>query len=796
MSGFRAGATVAAAWCIAVALAVGCADRPERTREGIAELHDQGRFAESIPLLEGMLDESPGDRELNRLLGLALLSVGQPVPAIWPLERAAEGPDAALEDVVLLGRAHLMGGSPADARAVADLLIEREPDLLEARRLRIEADLAENRNEEALAHIDYILDRQPDNEQALADRAYVLLLLERTEDAEQAIEAAREVLAAADSTTPWTARFCVLDATFEFEKGEEGHVERSTALWQRCLETHPSDPHVVSSAVEFFEAQGDPDTALQALRRAVQEAPENVDFHIGLALRLAARGEDEAAVRELMAATEQPGGLRAWGAVVEYHSARRQWPEALSAMEQYLEALPRVSDRELAHHADLLIRAGDFDAAEAAIGKVSAPELVSLLEGRLLVDRGKPRQAIERLTEAIRVWPDNSVARQLTAEAWEQLGEPEKAFSEYIEAARVDPGNWEAMERLAIYSEARGQVQPLAQLVQRHLMTHPDDPRAQRLLIETAIWSGLPALARGAFAKLGDVPGHEEWVVARRAMLVARVDADAATRIVDQSDLDLADPASAEVLAVYVEQLARLGRSDDALARTRAALASNAAFAPFHEIHAVALEAAGRPSDEIERALARAIEIEPRRASSLVALADRMAASGRSEEALALYDRASDAAPGDPDPAWSAIELLASRGDAVYEDRLEWLFAGHPYHAGAAALLAERIVARDGNLDRALSLAQASVSFGGGAAALSTLGWVVLERGNTQAAIRHLRRSLEVDANSPSTQYRLGSALAREGDAEGARAALEAALGGGAFPEEAEARAELARLSS
>ena len=64
------------------------------------------------------------------------------------------------------------------------------------------------------------------------------------------------------------------------------------------------------------------------------------------------------------------------------------------------------------------------------------------------------------------------------------------------------------------------------------------------------------------------------------------------------------------------------------------------------------------------------------------------------------------------------------------------------------------------------------------------------------SSLNALRRSLQADADAPSTQYRLGSALARSGDTEGARAALEAALGGGAFAEEAEARAELARLGS
>jgi len=788
-------------WMLVLSIVLACVDESAPTLENVLELHAAQNFARSIPLLEEMLDATPGDRKLNRLYGIALMSIGQPVPAIWPLEKAAEKSDAPLEDVLLLGRAHLAGGSPTDARGVADRLLERAPDLLEARNLRIEANLAVLKHEDALADIDFVLQHRPDDASALVNRANVLLLLERTEDAEEAIAEAREALAASSARTGWAARFCALEATFTFEKGDEGHAERSSESWKSCLDTYPTDALVVSSAVDFFESQQDGQLAMQALQRAAEEAPGNVDFHIALASRLAAAGRHDEAIQELTAATEQPGGLRAWGGLVEFYSQRKQWPEAQSAMKNYLELIRKPSQREFVHYADLLIRAGDLDAAEEAMKNVSAPEMVSLLQGRLLVVRGQPKQALAHLEEGIRLWPDNSVARQLAAEAWEELGNYEKALSEYVEAARVDPSNWEVMERLAVLYEPMKQTQPLTQLLQRHSLSHPDDPRPFRMLIEMSVWSGHPEIAKAALVKLATFPGQKEWVIAKRATLVGQTNANAAIALIEKSGLDLTDPSSAEVLAAYVENLSRVGRNDDAIASSRAAIQAHERFAPFHETHAAALEAAGNSASEVNRALERAIEIAPQRVPTLTALGAQAGKSGRIDDALAFYDRASEAAPDDPDPAWSAIELLAARStgsgiDAELDARLERLVARHGYHPRASALLARRLALRGANLERARNLARRSVFFGGDAEALNTLGWINLERGAPQAAIPVLRRSLKLSPSSPTTQFLLGQALARSGDVDGARASLEAALASKGFPEEAEARAELARLGS
>jgi Tfp pilus assembly protein PilF len=61
-------------------------------------------------------------------------------------------------------------------------------------------------------------------------------------------------------------------------------------------------------------------------------------------------------------------------------------------------------------------------------------------------------------------------------------------------------------------------------------------------------------------------------------------------------------------------------------------------------------------------------------------------------------------------------------------------------------------------------------------------------------AIESFNKALELRPNSASIRFRLGLALAKAGSSEQARAAFEKAIGGPAFPEMNDAKAELARL--
>jgi len=184
------------------------------------------------------------------------------------------------------------------------------------------------------------------------------------------------------------------------------------------------------------------------------------------------------------------------------------------------------------------------------------------------------------------------------------------------------------------------------------------------------------------------------------------------------------------------------------------------------------------------------------RKQALTALCEK-AEAGEIEAALAFYGRA-DAADSDaPSYAYAAAQLLIREGrSAKAQDRLAELLVRHPHHAAAAQDLARLLVEQSRELDRALALAQRAIRFRAGSEAFEVLGWVQLERGESELAVEALHHAVELRPASASAQYRLGLALASAGDEDGARDALRRALEAGDFAEAERAKAELARLEA
>jgi tetratricopeptide (TPR) repeat protein len=420
----------------------------------------------------------------------------------------------------------------------------------------------------------------------------------------------------------------------------------------------------------------------------------------------------------------------------------------------------------------------------------------NLLRGRLLLARAKPAEALAALEEGLRLWPDNSVARWLAAQAAEQLGDYDRALTEYREAIRNDTGNREALVSLLRLLEAAGQDHEALAALARY---HGRRERDAEMLVQTirfARRAGQWRAANVALTRLGKLPGQRALALAELAAIQAQRRGPAAgVEVIRAAELDLTRRSNEPALRALVEQLIAGGNANEAVTAAQAALAAHPDVAGLHELRGRALRAGDDPSGARE-ALGRALELEPERASALAELAAIAAAQGDREAAIALYDRAARADPEEPAHAWNAI-LLVAASDAGAEDserRAEALLARHGTHAGAAKLLARRLETRDPV--RALALARRAVRFRGGPDALDTLGRIQLARGDAERAARTLTRAVELRPDSPSTRYWQGVALAAAGDADAARHALREALVAETFPEREAAQAELARLGA
>jgi len=432
------------AWGVVLAV-LACGSDPEARLEEIRSQQELGDFAATAAPLRELLEASPDDPELNHLYGVALLGVGRPELAIWPLRKSAQEPDRAIEDGLLLSRALLRGGSAADAVQQVLRVLELAPDRADVARLLLEVRLKAKQNEEALEAATLVLALEPDDPEALVGRLAAFLALERAEEAEQALAAFGEAVENLPDESPWHPRFCAGTASFAKEKGE---AEAAEVAWEECLEEFPGEEVVVFTAIGFFTEQSNHARAREILRSAHEAKPTHLGFVEALAHRLGAAGQTEEAERLLRAAAMRDGGKDpdAWLLLARYHERRDETAKAGDALAQGMRLMGDAPATLVAAYVDLLIRTGDYDEAEELLPQFeTSPVMQNMLRGRLLLARGYPAEALEVLDEGLRLWPDHSVGHWLAGTAAEQLGDFERALQEYGEAIRNDRGNRDAV---------------------------------------------------------------------------------------------------------------------------------------------------------------------------------------------------------------------------------------------------------------------------------------------------------------------------------------------------------------
>jgi Flp pilus assembly protein TadD len=268
----------------------------------------------------------------------------------------------------------------------------------------------------------------------------------------------------------------------------------------------------------------------------------------------------------------------------------------------------------------------------------------------------------------------------------------------------------------------------------------------------------------------------------------------AAVAAIENLGLDLTDPANEEAMRSLADHLVALEQTDRAVSTIDAALKAKPNNASLYALLGTTLARAYRV-DDARVAFEPALEIDSQNSEALGGLAALIATGGDSPRAIEMFDRAGELDPNTARYPYSAARLVLATGDRENaEARLRdvvKLFAGH---AGSRNDLAWMLAKSGEELDLALSLAEEASRLSSEPEFLDTLGFIHLERGETQEAIEVLERAVAVSGASPSIYYRLGTALSRSGNTERARKFLSQALEAGTFPEAEDARRQLAQL--
>ena len=783
-----------AALALALALpAAGCGGDVESRMAEVRALQDVGQFNASIDELREVLAVSPDLPEATYRLGVALVQTGEPSRAVWALEKAAETPEYTVPASLLLASAHFGSGNYEATVKAADRVLEKDPDRTVALQLRAKGNLGAGRPQEAATDAQRLLEIAPDDYGAHVLWATVLVDLGRLDEAKDAHDKIKQM--GLDSGDPAVGpRACLAPALFARDQQQD--MKRAEELYDDCVERFPTNAFVTSEATKFYDQIREPAKATDVIRRAVEQAPENLSLRSNLADRLRREGDAEGAEKVLREAAESFKSAGAWNLLASFYRTQGRSEPALEALEKVAELSGGGDDQVRFTQADILIDLGQLDRAEEIAGKLQEPTYARLLRGRILLARGDARGALEQFDQGIRAWPNNAGARFLAGQAAMQLGDFDRAVSELREAVRVDNSATEAAHLLLRLHYGRGEYQEavrFGKVAARRRGARLDDifVVGARAYTELGAWTD----ARATVESLAQVKGQEKAAVLELARVEERATGPAkAAAVIAESGIDLRDPANADALDLLSGYLVAAGKEVDALARVDAALAAHPDAAELHRIRAGLLLRAGKDADA-KAAYPRASELDPKLASAAAGLATLAAKGGDIAGAVERFDAAAQLAPDVSSYAYSAAQLTLSEGrtdDA--EKRLREIVKRDAGHAGARNDLAWILAERKQELDYALLLAEEARRIDPSPDVLDTLGFVRMQRGETAAAVAAYEQAVAARSASPSLRYRLGVALSQAGDKARAKEMLQAAIQAGSFPEAADAQRELARL--
>jgi len=787
-------------WCRAVAAGLaaallagaGCSNDPESRLTEIRAMQSAGQFEESIQNLRVLLASDSSNPEANYRLGVALVQTGRRSLAIWPLQKAAQSDEYAVQGGLLLASTLMQTESYEEAIRAADRVLEIEPDHQGALYARAHSNIGASRPDAALEDAERLLELDPDDTRAFGIRAGALVDLERYEEAEQTHLHLKELALSGDDEDK-KARTCAGLALFYQARSR---VEEAETHYAECLELYPTHPTVQQLATDFYTESGRGEKAIELWKQAVERNPEDLGIRSKLADLMVGEGRSKEAAALLEETVELFDTRQAWQMLASFHRKLGDNAAALAALEEALERTTQQPAGLRFALADLLITEGELDRAQAIADEIEEPSYQNLLNGSIALARGKPEEALKLLETGLRLWPNNSGARHLAGRAARAMGDFQRAAAEFREAVRVGETETDAGLDLARLYFSLGQYEAARQFAERHIMKRPfRGPEAHMLAARAASRLGRHDVATNVIQDLLKRPGQElTALIELSEILRSARGPEAALATLEGSQLDLHAPENAAGLRALAERLADVGRLDDALSEVDQALARQEDVASLHDLKARLLAMSGRDA-EARQSLERALELDPGFAPALEAMGTVAAREGELDEALEYFDRAYEADPSESDYAYRAAQTVRMLGDeAEAVRRLRELVLEHPGHVGAANDLAWRLAEDKQELDFALELASRAVRVGSGPDTLDTLGWVQLQRDDTQEAVQSFKRALEQRPDDPSIRYRLGVSLSRAGDDEQALAALREALTAESFPEAEAARQELAKL--
>ncbi len=581
------------------------------------------------------------------------------------------------------------------------------------------------------------------------------------------------------------------------------------AFFQRANALQPFDPNVVLPMVQvLFTLHRAPEAesvAAESLAKRKDLAPM---YDLLLAYYAAANRAADAERLLRMQVSNRPHDAKAWLQLAALYGDSRREQE----MSQTLQVILKDPEHFPQGHGlvgDLYAGGGRWDDAlrEYREGLRADPKYAHLYQTKIanaLIATGKRNEAVNRLSELLKAFPDDSDARLRRATLLShgtQSRELDLAIGDFKAIIGQKPTDAIARYNLGIAYRAKGDIQSAQAELRKSIglrkdylapylilaeiaLQSRDYAEAERLSGEMLAMDGENVSAR--ILRAAAMAGEKAYVPARRELdALLRQQPDSKDVNLQIAALDLAEkkypdaearyrkfyePGAADLrpfeglLQLYLEQ--RQPQKAEALLDGEIRKVPDSR--PVHFLLASTaiqegkLDVARQQYEWVRTADPNSLQVY----ESLGALYQMQ---GRTKDALQSYLKASELAPNDP-KILGSIGILQSNSGATKDaiGTLEKQLALDPNNPSAMNNLAYNLAESGTDLDRALSLAEKAVRMQpDNPAFMDTLGWVYAKRGLDQSAIQVFRVLVKKYPNDPAYRSHLATVVAHGKKASG-----------------------------
>jgi tetratricopeptide (TPR) repeat protein len=776
----------------AVLAAAACGKNVDARLDEAQKLQQEKQPDAALVIVREVLKDDPENPRANFLLGIGLLQRGEGTSAIFPLRRAVKEEQFAVDAGLLLARTFAATQNLEEAESAATTVLERQPDNTDALGVRAQTRIHLNQFDTAIADIDHMLRITPDDPKLLLAKAGALDSAKRYDDArpvlEQAEKLEREAGDLSAAATACANRGGVL---------QRGGAEMARILDQleKCATAYPTQINALRPYGEALTQSGRPEVALEAWRKGATEAPESLELRLGLAEQLLLANQVDAAITEAQAAADEFGSVTAWLTLANLQRRTNRLVEADATLERAEELSTDVEPIRFLR-AELLVDRAEYDEAESLAATLTDPAHAAFVRGRILLRRGDPKAALESFDGGLARWPNNAVARAEAGSAAQQIGDFDRAIGHYRESVRVDPKLSQAGLLGATLAYSLGRYDDAITLAGSHVASRAyEGPEPYRIAIRSAHAAGMADVVRNLLNTLV-ARGEPGVALSEEALIVGEKGGPAAVeKLFSNTKVDLGEPKNESALRSLLDAQISQGKAAEALAvldRVR----SKHDRPALQDLRGRILLQLGKPA-EAEQEFAKALASDPEFGPARAGLAGVALAKGDHAKALVEFEAAAAAKTPDPEADFRAAQLIQAKGDsAEAEKRLRTFVARVPDHASASNDLAWILAEHGTDLGFAAELATRASRLRPAPETIDTLAWVQIKQGDTKAAIATLDGALVKWPGNQTLLFRLGLARKAAGDRAGALEALRQAVAGGEFAEAKAAQAELANLET